>query len=129
MKGVVILDRDPRSGALGFDVRDILSLLGNDAERSTWMVRDVECLGGDAASTLHRASDAGEVLTGHRLLELARDVEQIVDGTFAGRLPNEEADWIIIRAVDSTAFDVQTDRADVLDRIKATFARVEDLPE
>jgi hypothetical protein len=128
MRGVTILDRDPSSGVLSFDLRDILSLLGEDAERSTWMVRDVECLGGDAATALHHASDAGELLSGGRLFDIARDVEQIIDGEFWGRLPNEEADWIQIRAVDSSAFDVHTEREDVLTALKAKFDHVEDIP-
>jgi hypothetical protein len=128
MKGVTILDRDPSSGVLSFDLKDILSVLGDDAERSTWTVRDVECLGGDAATALHHASDAREVLGGNRLADLARDVGQIIDGEFSARLPNEEAPWIMIRAVDSSAFDVETDREDVLAALKAKFDRVEDLP-
>ena len=127
MKGVVILDRDPNSGVLSFDLRDVLALLGEDGVRSAWTVRGVECLGGDAAFALHHASEAGEVLAGHRLAELARDVGQIVEGEFSGRLPDEDSDWITIRAVDSSAFDVQTDREDVFRSLKATFKRVDDL--
>ncbi len=128
MRGVTILDRDPNSGVLSFDLRDILSVLGGDAERSTWTVRDVECLDGDAASALHEACDACEVLSGDRLVDLARDVGQIIEGEFSARLPNEEAAWITIRAVDSSAFDVETDREDILTALKAKFDRVEDLP-
>ena len=127
MKGVTILDRDSSSGVLSFDLRDILPLVGEDCRRSTWTVRDVECLGGDAAAALHDASDACRSLAGSKLIELAREVEQIVDGEFSGRLPNEEADWITIRAVDSSAFDVQTDREEILVALKAKFDWVEDI--
>ena len=128
MKGVTILDRDPTTGVLSFDLRDILPLLGKDGERSTWTVRDVECLGGDAVQELHDASDACLALTGSRLIELARAVGQVIDGEFSGRLPNDEADWIMIRAVDSSAFDVHTDREDILAALKLKFERVEDIP-
>jgi hypothetical protein len=127
MTGVTILDRDPKTRVLSFDLRDILAVLGADAERSTWTLRDVESYGAEAAVALHQASDDREVLAGGRLLELAGDVTQIVDGEFSGRFPNEDAAWIIIRAVDSSAFDVETDREDVLKRLKSRFDRVEDL--
>ena len=128
MKGITIRDRDPIRGGLSFDLRDILPLLGVDAERSTWRIRYVECYGGDGATSLNSASDTGEVLAGDRLMHLAREVTQVVDGTFSGRLPGQQTDWIIIRAVDSSAFDVQTDRDDILDRLKTKFTRFEDYP-
>lgn len=128
MRGVTILDCDPRSGVLSFDLRNILSVLGEDAKRSTWTVRDVECLGGEAAAALHHASDAGELLAGGRLFDIARDVEQIIEGEFSARLPEEEVDWIRIQAVDSSAFDVRTEREDILTALKAKFSRVEDIP-
>ncbi len=120
MRGITILDR-------GFDLRDILSVLGDDVERSVWTAMGVECLGEDAAAALERASDGGEVLPGSRLRELACDDVQIVDGEFSGRLPDQEAAWIVIRAVDSSAFDVETDREDVLEALRSRFERVEDL--
>lgn len=127
MRGVTILGRDPSAGPLSFDLRDILSVLGSEAERSTWSVRAVECIGGDAAAALHHASDACILLAGDRLVELARHVGQVIDGEFSARLPNDEATWITIRAVDSSAFDVETDREDVLTALRAKFDRVEDL--
>lgn len=128
MKGVTIFDRDPTSGALSFDLRDILSVLGDDAERSAWTVRDVECLDGDAAAALHRASDEGEVLAGGRLVGLACDVGRIIDGEFSAWLPGQETAWITIRAVDSSAFDVETDREEILTALRAKFDRIDDLP-
>ena len=127
MKERSISDRDPTTGALAFDLRDILAPLGRDGERSAWSVRDVECLGGDAAQELHDASDSMRVLTGSRLIELARAVGQVIEGEFSGRLPGDVADWIVIRAVDSSAFDVYTDQEEVLSAFKSSFGCVEDL--
>lgn len=129
MSGVTILDRDPSTGVLSFDLRDILRWLGDDATRSVWVVRNVECRGGDAATELHEASDRSTELSGARLNELANGVMQVVDGEFYGRLPNESSAWITIRAVDSSAFDVETNREDILRALKANFSHVEDLPE
>ena len=87
MRGVTIRDRDPANNTLSFDLRDILDLLGPDAARSEWRVRDVECVGRQAAEALHRSSDDGEVVGGTQLIQLARDVGQIIDGEFSARLP------------------------------------------
>jgi len=127
MKGVTIRDHNAQSGILSFDLRDILLVLGDDAERSNWTVREVECVGGESAAALHQASDRGEPLTWNNLLRLAQRVEQVIDGSFHGRLANESEDWIIIRAVDSSAFDVETDRVEVLVALRAHFNQVDDL--
>ena len=128
MKGVTILDRDHTRGGLGFDLGDVVAVLGDDAERSSWTIADVECVGGAAATALHHASDTGESVSGERLIRLAADVGQIIDGEFVGCLPGESVAWIVIRAVDSSAFDVETDREDVLAALRARFASVVDLP-
>lgn len=86
----------------------------------------MECLGAEGTEALHRASDTGEILEGGRLIALAEQVDQVIDGEFTGHLAGD--DWIVIRAVDSSAFDVETDRDDVIERLRASFEHVEELP-
>jgi hypothetical protein len=126
--GVTIRDLKPDRSGLAFDLIDILVLLGADAQRSNWTVPYVECVGGEAAAALDAASEAQEQLTGMRLIELARGLVQTIDGEFIGSLPGEAARWIVIRAVDSSAFDVETDREDVLRLLRARFLCVEEIP-
>lgn len=126
MRGVTISDTDSR-GFLSFDLRDILRLLGSRGLASMWHVRGVECIGGEAADALHRVSDSGELLDGSRLESLARDITQVIDGEFSGRLPDSQDVWIVIRAVDSSAFDVLTDDESILHALIGHFARVDDL--
>ena len=128
MKGVTILDRNADTGALACDLNDIVVLLEPDATRSNWTARDVECLGGDSARGLEDASDRGEIIVGAKFIELTHNVEQVIDGEFSARLPNDVGDWIIIRSVDSTAYDVFTDREDILLKIRARFRHVESIP-
>ena len=129
MKGVTIFDLDSRTGALSFDLRDILELLGADVVRSMWMLKEVECLGAEAADALHWASDNKKVLDGFNFLTLAQNVNQVIDGEFSGRLPNDDRDWVVIRAVDSSAYDVLTDRESILMALKEHFDCVQDIPK
>jgi hypothetical protein len=129
MRGVTILDQDPVSHALTFDLRDILELLGSDGRRSMWVVRDVECVGGSAAQELHQVSDSGLSIPGQVLTRLAQEVGQIFEGEFLACLPGDREVWIAVRAIDGSAFDVETDRVDVIEALKGRFRRVESLPD
>jgi len=125
MKGLTIRSS---GGSPNFDLVDILAAIGDDAATSLWTCRNVECSGGEAAAALHRASDCGDVLLGSALLEIARDVDQTIDGEFSGARYGEDEPWLRIRAVDGSAFDVESTRPSVLERVRARFEIVEDLP-
>lgn len=126
MKGVTISNLDNR-GHLAFDLRHILELIELDAHRSRWTVRNLECVG-SSAGELHRVADAGTLLDGAQLLALSRGVNQVIDGEFAGFFSGQDDPWIRIRAVDSSFWDIFTDRDDILDRVRSRFQRVTDLP-
>jgi len=124
--GITITDSDAR-GVLTFDLRDVLAVIGESSREALWHVRVVECVGdGAAVAELDRLSKTGERINDARLRELAEVVEQVIDGTFHGVLPTGEQ--ISIYAVDSTAFDVVTDRADVLAALRSRFRYVADIP-
>ncbi|HMF42758.1 MAG TPA: hypothetical protein VKQ32_18935 [Polyangia bacterium] len=48
----------------------------------------------------------GRGIPGSKLVDLSRRVLQIIDGTFYGRCPGEDAPSIVIRSVDSTLWEV-----------------------
>ena len=126
MKGIAI----PNQGALSFDLIDLLDAVG-DAVGSTWIVRGVECVGpsAEAAEALHSASDKSEELSGERLVALARALTQVIDGEFIGRRSTGSDPWIVIRAVDSAWFDVQTTDEALLLKLRARFTEAFDLPD
>jgi hypothetical protein len=61
-------------------------------------------------------------------MELAANLIQIIDGEFTGYLKGDESPWITIRAVDSTAFDVESEDETVLARMQQHFKSVVDMP-
>ena len=125
---ISILDRSPAGSTLAFDLIDVLQLLGPDALKAAWTLEDVECLG-ETSDDLHAVSDSGEPISGRRLLELASGVSQTIDGDFycyRNGLPSRP--WVTIRAIDSSAFDVDSEDATVIGRIKGHFGHVVDIP-
>lgn len=128
MYAVTIDDVDERN-CLAFDLKDILALAGERAANSTWRLSNVEAGGETAAQELHRLSDEQVAVSGERLLELANEVWQVIEGNFEGFDGIRGPLWLTIRAVDSSCFDVITEDADLIRRIRSTFRQVTDLPK
>jgi hypothetical protein len=127
MFGITILDHSD-NGVLSLDLKDILWLLGLQAESSEWEISQVEALDGVGAEELHSLADKGTRVSGQELIRLASAVTQIIDGIFRGYQKDTSEPWIIIQAVDSSAFDVQSDDNDVIHRIRQQFRDVVDFP-
>jgi len=126
MRGLTVSDKDARN-VLTFDLKDILPLLGEKGLNSTWSIKGLEAIDGEAAKELHALSDTEQVVSGERLRELAAAISQTIDGEFAGSLNESLEPWIRIRAVDSSAFDIITADRDVYAKIKGRFAEVVEL--
>ena len=127
MKYLVIQDAISGGQGLAFDLRDVLGAIGDKGNDSVWRVSDVEASGGESALALERAADSGRNLTWTELRDLARGVVQVIDGVFTGRLPGKVEPWLIIRAVDSSAYDIESNDEDVLRRVRAAFKDVKEV--
>src|SRR5438105_3128206 len=121
MRGVTITDSTDDGRLLSFDLSDILRLLGPAAADAEWEISGVECVGGAAAEELHRLAKARARVAGQTLLSLAAQVTQTIDGVFTGFRAGEQQPWVIIRAADSSSFDVESDDEDVLASVKQRF--------
>jgi hypothetical protein len=126
MRGLTVTDKDARN-VLTFDLKDILSLLGEKGMKSTWSISGLEAVDGEAAQELHALSDTEQVVSGHRLQELAAVISQTIDGEFVGSLYDSLEPWIRIRVVDSSAFDIITADREVHAKIKGRFSEVVEL--
>jgi len=125
MTGIRIKDMGANR-VLAFDLRDILRLLGEDAITSTWTASCVECTGPNSEQ-LHESSDRGEKIEGARLFAITEGIGQVIDGDFSGDLDGDTP-WITIRAVDSSFFEVITDRSAVIETLRARFKVTEEIP-
>jgi len=68
----------------------------------------------------------GEMETA-RLLEFLDDV-QIIDGVLEGRRFGDEAPYVIVRAVDSSWWDVESEHSELVDAARAKFPDAFDQP-
>lgn len=123
MRGISIADFDERQ-VLKIDLSDILGVVGQAANESLWRLTDVEALGEAEACELHRLSDEGRSVDGTTLARLASGVSQVIDGELRAFRRGSETPWLIVRAVDSSAYDVLTDDEALLARLREKFAHV-----
>jgi hypothetical protein len=126
MRGLTIMDKD-KDGFLTGGLADILRLSEVRARQSEWEVSDLECLGLSETHELYRAVEMRVRLNGDRLLSLIGDCSQVIDGTFKGYEHGDEEPWVIIRAVDSSAYDIESDDDNLLSRIRQSFKEVKEL--
>lgn len=127
MFAITITDKDDRGG-LAVELKDILSVVGEAVSTSHWKLEGVEAYGSPAAEKLEEMSDTGAIISGSELMNLASEVSQIVDGMFSGFEEGSESPWITITAIDSSAYDVASERVDALEAIRASFQTVKYIP-
>ena len=111
MRTIRIHDLAAGRDILAFDLRDILSALGPQADRTIWRVSKVKgefmVTGDDAADKLENLAESETPVSGRRLRKISRHVVQTIMGEFRGYKNESSADpWIIVIAYDSTWFEV-----------------------
>jgi len=126
---------DLTRGALAFDLREILAALGPRAYTTYWTASDVASPAqaldatGDGAVALEELALSGQRTTGAHLIDIVRTVSQIIWGEFSGCSDKAAAEpWIVIVAVDSSWFEVRSDDAAALARIRSAFKDVRSAP-
>lgn len=126
MRGVTITDRT-EDNFLAINLVDILHQIGSSIEETEWEISALECFG-TAADKLHQIADRKARVPGKILWQLAENLTQVIEGVFIGYRNDHLNPWIVIEAVDSSAYDVQSDSEDVLKRMRQHFKQVADLP-
>ena len=128
MRGVQIRDMNER-GFLAVDLQHILDLFAERTVQSRWRASDVWATGqetGEAAQELEALSDGQTFIAGEHLSRLAHRLVQVIDGEFSGFERSSDSPWIIIRAVDSSFYEVFSTEPAVLDTILSSFQKVSD---
>jgi hypothetical protein len=125
MRTITVMDKR-EGGNLGFDLRDLLSFVAPTVLQMTWRVRNLECIG-ERADDFHNLAAQGDFITGDRLIALAAGVEQVIEGEFFGYEHAAAAQpTLVIRAVDSSSWDIASSSKAVLDTIRVHFVDVFD---
>lgn len=123
---------DLKQDALALDLKDLLRLLAPQSLEAEWIVSMVKSskaghewfdATGKGGERLEELAQSGSHLSGSGLSGLAEDTRQVIWGGFeALRIQSET--WVIIRAVDSTFYEVETDDDLVLSKIKSAYKDV-----
>lgn len=130
MRVLQIHDCVPHSRAV-VDPRTVIPLLGERAVRATWQVAGVTrydealmIVGNEETERLETLARSSDRISGALLCDLLSQVAQVIWGEFTAHEAGQDTPWVIIRAVDSSWCEVETDDAGVLDRIRETFTDV-----
>lgn len=126
---------DDRNGALALDLRDLIDLLAPRSLQANWMVSPVVLhqpvldrafeefmVAGENQLTVFAAS--GAPVSGAALSKAAHEASQVIWGQFVGTLPQQDGTWIMIRAVDSTFYEVTSSDEKVLSAIRSAYKDV-----
>jgi hypothetical protein len=101
--------QDAHNHGLSFDLKDLLTAIGQPAPESYWTVGSVErneesleVIGKDTR-LIEALAASGERVSGYRLQEIAADIHQTIWGEFRGyETPTATMPWVIVVAFDST---------------------------
>lgn len=69
---------------------------------------------------------SGTSVSGAILLQYAHKTYQVIWGQFVATLPEQADAWVVIRAIDSTFYEITTSDEEVLAKIRATYKDVHD---
>ncbi|MCV9961560.1 hypothetical protein OIU34_06565 [Pararhizobium sp. BT-229] len=122
----------PPSSALPFDLRDFLKVLAPRSLKASWTVSAVDAghhqwfdATGPGGEILEAMEEAKERVSGYTLAKAARDTLQVISGEFSASLPQDlDRTWVIVRAIDSTFYEITTSDEEVIRRVQSTFKDV-----
>lgn len=126
MCSAVRIDPEDVDGSLGFDLEQIVEVLG-DQSRLSWTVTNAYVLAerpGTGDPWTYSPPDVS--LAWSEIVQMAKTVVQVIDGTFTGR--STEGPELLVCAVDSTYWVVWTEDSDVIERVRQSFRHVRPWP-
>jgi len=125
---------DLKERVLALDLRDLLQLLAPRSLEANWIVSTVKSsqpghewfeATGEGGEQLEGLAQDNAWLSGSDLAALAKNTRQVIWGEFVGSAPTQsDKIWVIIRAVDSTFYEIDTDDEAVLSKISSTYKDV-----
>ena len=125
---LAIHDLDHR-GVLAFDLRDLIRLLAPPSLTASWTIASPDAslfeATGAGGRRLEELAAKSAHIKGDELLALADETVQVIWGDFVAALPtNPEREWVTIRAVDSSFYELETSDEAVIAKVRASFRDV-----
>jgi hypothetical protein len=66
-------------------------------------------------------ADQEERLSSNQLIKLLSLIDQVIEGEFRGYFPDQKHPWIITRVIDSSAYEIETNHAEVASMLGRSF--------
>ena len=113
-------------GYLDFDLLEVLAALGDRALESRWLAHDLEYISKDELDVpIIEAMARGQAVSGQELASGIEALLQVIDGEFLATAPGDEHPWIVVKAFDSTRWEVVSADAKAHEAIRNAFRVVE----
>lgn len=125
--GIKIQDTRPGGGWLCFGLSDILDVIGEPALSSEWRCLNLWCIA-TRDETVYEFRERRLRFTGKELFEFAARVQQTIEGEFIAKKQGSNKAWLIIKAVDSSWFEVWSSKPKLLEEFKSRFTKVSSIP-
>ena len=114
---------------LAFDLRDVLLVLAPRSLAAKWTIRTPDAWSFEATGAggerLEELAEVSAQISGDELLAIADYTVQVIWADFVGALFDEPSqEWLIIRAVDSSFFEIETSDPAALATIRSAFKDV-----
>jgi hypothetical protein len=140
---LTIHDQSP-DGFLSFDLKDILLCLGPTVRDCSWLITDLDCVGEDTeriCESVERNKKKGLNISADDLIELSQRIHQTLEATIIGTPRKEALDSlrngftglehfpqdkteVIIRAIDSSFFEIITKNQEHVHRLEKCFKKI-----
>ncbi len=123
MNGLRIEDKNEKD-YLSFDLIDILKLVDNEINGSTWLCSGVWSMS-ENSPNIGDYSDTEEHIDTSKLIECVKNERQVIDGRFEAFEDNNKDPWLTVEAFDSSYWEVHSSNEDLLNKIESAFIKVE----
>lgn len=120
---------DLKGGVLALDLGDLVRLLAPASLQARWTVtfteEGFEAIGGGGVR-LEELAETDAQVSGAELIALAEDTVQVIWGEFIGMAPGApHENWITIRVIDSSYWEVITSDEAVLEKVRTAYSDVQ----
>ncbi len=130
MLGIKIQDKRQSNGSsfLDFDLRDVLTVIGEPVKQSKWHCYDL-CYTASKEGVFNEFCEPRLKLSGEELIQFASEIHQTIDGRFVVKGEGAaKKPWLVIIADDSSWFEVRSSKTKIIEQIKEHFQVVSDIP-
>ncbi|MCD2172812.1 hypothetical protein [Rhizobium sp. C4] len=130
---VTVRIHDLKEHVLVPDLKELLQLLAPQSLQANWTISTVKSSDGyewfettgAARSELDALAQRDARISGSDLRGLAENTHQVIWGEFIGSIEEQSDEtWLIIRAIDSTFYEIETRDTVVLSKINSKYRDV-----